>query len=178
MYILSEYPDALLCPIKPEEFIQGSRELLENITSRFCESYNTDVGLEYAKEWEHFRDHVAPQSDSVEEYVQSHPLHIPFHDALTRGGPVRVPSAVNETRDRCAHELIKNRPRKSRPLDYVSWSRRGQQKRTDDPSSLMPNVVIEGPPGIERFSVPVQCRPIAKSLWCPPYLLLVFNFHQ
>jgi hypothetical protein len=161
MYVLKTFPEDTI--IQPEAFIQGSRELLEDVTSKFCTTYNTDVGIAYANEWIDFRDNVAPQSDSVEEWVQTHPLHIPFHDALTRGGAVHVSAIVDNPREQCAH-ILKNRPRKSCPLDYISWSRRGQQKRTDDPSLLLPNVVVEGPLGIDRFSVPVQCRPSKISV--------------
>jgi hypothetical protein len=158
MYLLKEFPKARV--IKPEEFIAGSRLELELVTEKFCQAYNSDAGLEYAKEWENFRDNIAPQSDSVEDYVRDHPLHIPFHDTLVRGAPICVSMSTEEeaeTQNNRKSEKPRNRPRKSRPLDYVQWSQRGEKKQPRDPSLLLPNIVIDGPPGIERYSVPVQC---------------------
>lgn len=156
MYVLQSFPTATA--IAPEEFIQGSRAELEDVTRRFCEQYNSDVGVDYAREWEDFRDNIAPQSDSVQEWVKDHPLHIPFHDTLVRGAPLRITTdpgdALRERTLTCAH----NRPRKSKPLDYVTWSRRGQSKIPSNPSSKFPNVVVEGPPDVERYSVPVHCK--------------------
>lgn len=157
MYLVSKYPD--VPAILPEEFIQGSRADLELVTNKFVEQYNSDVGDEYAREWENFRDNVAPQNDSVEDWVKDHPLHVPFHDTLVRGDPVNVPMIEsNEALRDKARQGTRNRPRKSKPLDYLQWSRRGETKSKRDPSSKFPNIVVEGPPGIERYSVPVHCR--------------------
>jgi hypothetical protein len=162
MYVLKQFPPAEA--ILPESFIAGSRADLELITRTFCEAYNADVGVEYAEEWINFRDNIAPQSDSVDEYVRNHPLHIPFHDTLVRGAPICVKNA-EEAGGHTLPPLPRNRPRKSRPLDYVQWSRRGEQKKATDPSSLLPNVVVEGPPGIERYSVPVHCKSSKVSVF-------------
>lgn len=158
MYLLQSFPRMEKIPL--EEFVEGSRADLEEITRRFCEEYNSDVGLVYALEWEHFRDHVAPQSDSVEEWNQHHPVHIPFRDTLLRGEAVCVaPLPDTNPRPKSKKQLFaKNRSRKSKPLDFVNWSRRGEKKNPSDPSLMLPNVVVEGPADIERFSVPVHCK--------------------
>ena len=158
MYTLESFPTA--ASIEPEEFIQGSRAELVDVTRRFCEQYNSDVGADYAREWEDFRDNIAPQSDSVQEWVKDHPLHIPFHDTLVRGDPIRVPSEEGDgyVRSTCAHPYARNRPRKSITLDYVNWSRRGEAKNPSDPSVKFPNIVVEGPSGIDRYSIPVHCK--------------------
>ena len=51
-----------------------------------------------------------------------------------------------------------NRYRKLVPLNYVSWNRWGVKQKSSAPASTVPNVVVQGPPGIERFSVPVTCK--------------------
>ena len=159
-------------PLEP--FIQGSRNDLEVVARKFCEEYNSDAGAAFAKEWENFRDHVAPQSDSVEEWNEVNPVHIPFRDTLLRGDPVRVRPLSNVEAEehygasRQKEGLRVDRPRKSVPLDYVNWSRWGETKPSSDPSTLIPNVVVEGSLGIERFSVPVTCKsskvPVSASL--------------
>ena len=155
MFLLQSFPETDDIPL--EEFIQGSRADLEEVTRRFCEEYNTDTGSQYAQEWEYFRDHIAPQSDSVEEYNKNNPIHIPFKSTLLRGEPLSVSiPEVSAKSYACSTE--RDRPRKSEPLDFVQWSRRGKSKSNDDPSLHVPNIVIEGPPGIERFSVPVYCK--------------------
>ena len=132
MYVLSSYPEA--ASIEPEPCVQGSRAELEDVTRKFREEYNSDAGLEYAKEWEEFRDNIA-QNDSVEDWVRTHPLYVPFHDTLVRGAPVFVPDAPGE--DTRAHPCPRNRSRKSKPLDYVTWSRRGEEKDSKDPCLLL-----------------------------------------
>ena len=47
---MSKYPD--VPAILREEFIQGSRADLELVTNKIVEQYNSDVGDEYAREWE------------------------------------------------------------------------------------------------------------------------------
>jgi hypothetical protein len=159
MYLLNTFPTAHT--IEPEPFVQGSRAELEDVTRKFCEEYNSDAGLDYAKEWVHFRDNDAPQNDSVDDWVRTHPLHVPFHDTLVRGAPVYVSDVPKD--GMCAPPVARNRPRKSKPLDYVTWSRRGEDKDSKDPCLKFPNIVVEGLPGIERFSVPVHCRSSSNS---------------
>ena len=172
MYLLQAFPDLEEIPLEP--FIQGSRADLEAVTRKFCEEYNSDAGAAFAKEWENFRDNIAPQSDSVTEWNETNAVHIPFRDTLLRGDPVYVTplSDVEEEEhygaSRQKEGIRVDRPRKSVPLDYVNWSRWGVPKLSSDPSTLIPNVVVEGTLGIERFSVPVACKsstvPVAPSL--------------
>jgi hypothetical protein len=165
MFILKSFPTA--DRIEPEEFIQGSRADLEDVTRKFCEQYNSDVGVLYANEWEDFRDNIAPQSDSVQEWVRDHPLHIPFHNTLVRGDPVNLSMPGPDVRDRCAQDYsttAHSRPRKSIPLDYVTWARRGEVKQRNDPSNFVPNIVVEGPRGMDRYSVPIQCKEVQHSV--------------
>ena len=168
MFLLNSFPNANR--ISPEEFIDNSRADLEEVVKIFCEQYNSDTGVAYAQEWIDFRDNIAPQSDSVHDWLVDHPLHIPFHDTLVRGAPVFVPvKDVPHEYDKCvAPTLRRDRSRKSRVLDYVQWSRRGKTKSATDPSNIVPNIVCEGPVGVEHFSVPVHCKSskvsVAQSL--------------
>ena len=153
MYLLQSFPNMNDIPL--EEFIEGSRKELEDITRQFCEEYNSDVGIAFAREWEYFRDHVAPQSDSVEEWNKDHPVHIPFKGTLLRGDALSV--STNKRGDSNPNLVHRpaNRARKSIVLDYLNWSRRGERRESSDPASALPNIVVDGPAGIERYSITV-----------------------
>jgi hypothetical protein len=168
MYLLQSFPRLETAKFPLEAFIQGSRAELEDVTRKFCQQYNTDVGVTYAEEWENFRDNIAPQSDSVEEWACFHHVHIPFEGTIMRDEAINVAPRPDDTRYHPAQAgRPRNRPRKSIPLDYVNWSRRGDKKTSTDPSTLLPNVVVEGPPGIERYSVPVHCTTSSNSVVLP-----------
>jgi hypothetical protein len=158
MYVLQKFPTG---EIPPEPFVPGSRALLESVCNSFCESYNTDLGNVYANEWINFKDNIAPQSDDAEEWVKDHPLHIPFHDTLVHGAPMRASTKDTNAATTGVEETPKtayvDRSRKSKQLDYVSWSRRGVKKKRNDPCLHYPNLVYEGPDDV-NFSVPVFCK--------------------
>ena len=145
---------------KPEPFVEGSRALLEEVTKKMVESYQSDAGKAVAKEWVEFRDKVAPQSDSVTEHIKQHPehWHIPLRDVLFGGAAcaegMDIPARARKSR--AAAGKAAGRDRESKQLDYVRWSRRKVPQSKDDPAKLYPNMVVRGPPEVS-FSVPVYC---------------------
>jgi hypothetical protein len=171
MFLLQRFPDGEL---KPEGFIEGSRAMLEDVTTKMVEAYQSDAGKAVAKEWIKFRDQVAPQSDSVTEHIKQHPehWHIPLRDVLFSDAACvtgkDIPARVRKLRS-SAKKAPPGRDRESKQLDSVCWTRRGVQKSRGDPALHFPNEVVRGPPGV-NFSVPVYCRakPSSDQTATPP----------
>ncbi len=75
--ILKDFPTG---EIKAQEFEPGSRQALEEVAAAVRKKYGKDFpGVVTA--WEEFLNE-APQSDDVEEYLEDHPLYIPFKKIL------------------------------------------------------------------------------------------------
>lgn len=163
MFILQNLPKGVPTP---EPFVQGSRALLEEVTTKMVESYHSDVGYDIAEEWIKFRDNTAPQSDSVSDHIKKHSehFHIPLRDELFEGSPCEHGDHINgrARKKRSSMDTVASRDRESQQLDYVRWSRRGKALDKKDPAKHLPNQVIRGPPGV-KFSVPVYCRQKGKT---------------
>jgi hypothetical protein len=149
MCILTEFPDSL--PVA-EEFVVGSHQLLHNVTHKMLHKFSSDASKSIHDEWRHFRDHIAPQSDSVHEYIANVPLHIPLRAELFESR-LRLEDVI-ASRIVELHKEWGDRSRKSIPLDYVQTSARKKQR--GDPALLHPSMIVDGPPG-ETYSVPVYC---------------------
>jgi len=153
MYLLQKIPESSL---EPEPFVQGSRALLEEVTNKVMDSFQTSVGDTVRKEWLHFCDDIAPKSDSVVEYLAEHPMDVPLKDELFSGINIKhgldIPARQRKSRNKeCP------RSRKSQVLDYVQWNRRGNKLDTKDPARHLPNIVVDGPDHLS-YSTPVYCR--------------------
>jgi hypothetical protein len=149
MCILNELPDSVP---EAEQFVVGSHELLQNVSSKMLHKFSSDASRAIHDEWKHFRDHIAPQSDLVEEYIKKVPLHIPLRKELFERR-ARV-ADVMESRKIELQREYGERSRKSIPLDYVQSSLR--RKKPGDPALLHPSMIVDGPSG-EVYSEPVYC---------------------
>ena len=147
--ILDELPD---CVPDAEPFVVGSHQLLHDVTHKMLHKFNSDATQPLHDEWKNFRDHIAPQSDSVEDYIAENPLHIPFRKELYERR--RRLDELIESRVTTIQKEYGERSRKSIPLDYVQSSKR--KKKRGDPALLHPSMVVEGPPGV-TYSEPVYC---------------------
>ena len=157
MYLLQRLPEGVP---KPEGFVQGSRAMLEEVTTKMIATYQSDAGKSVVEEWVNFRDNIAPQSDSVTEHIKLHPehWHIPLREQLFGGAACvhgeDIPSRARKSRSSTGK--VPGRERESRQLDYVKWGRRGVAQK-DCRAKHFPNVVVRGPPDV-KYSVPVYCR--------------------
>jgi hypothetical protein len=103
---------------QPYPFVQGSRGVLDNVVYK-VESNYTRNHPNIVKQWKEWARDVAPQSDSVEEYVRDHPLNVPLGDILFSGAPVDT-TPVRPLEESTFHEL-----KRMRTTDCVQWSRWG-----------------------------------------------------
>ena len=106
MYLLTSLPHGTREFI-PQPFKQGSRKELETLVRKMNKQFGRTPGV--TKEWEHWRDNVAPQSDDANEYCQLVPLAIPFWDELFSGSPVNT--------ERCISAHVP-KPRQDGPPQY------------------------------------------------------------
>jgi hypothetical protein len=137
--------------------VQGSRALLEEVTNKVVDAFQTSVGDEVRKEWLHFLHHIAPQSDDVREYLADHPMVIPLQDELFLGSNVDHGVTVPPRARKKRTTAVPNpRSRKSEVLDYVQWGRRGKKKDNKDPAMHLPNIVVGGPASVS-YSTPIYC---------------------
>ena len=84
-HILKKLPRMLSGTFRPADFVQGSREELDKLMEYIRFKFEDDA--ETLQSWE-AENRNFPQSDSAEEYCESHPLHIPFLDVLFQGEKV------------------------------------------------------------------------------------------
>jgi hypothetical protein len=74
--VLREMPTGVL---KPQPFIEGYRAELDKVVRSSTKKFENFAGV--IRQWNEFSA-AAPQSDDVDEYLQDHPLYIPFAKEL------------------------------------------------------------------------------------------------
>lgn len=120
MFLLSSLPDGT-AEFVPQAFNQGSRKHLETIVRKISCEFNKIPGV--AKEWKHWMDNVAPQTDCANDYCKDKPLEIPFWDELFSGSPINSDRYI-------APHLPKRRtaddPEQYETTNSVMWSNRGE----------------------------------------------------
>lgn len=113
MTLLTSMPTEMPAPLP---FIQGSRELLDTLILKVRAEFQT-CHPSVVQEWVDWAKEDAPASDSVEEYLQRKPLHIPLGDILFNGAPVDrtvVPEDVTG---------IASNLQRMRTTDVAKWTR-------------------------------------------------------
>jgi hypothetical protein len=142
MFILQRLPFA---EIKPDDFVEGSKDQLDQIVNRVVKHYSPIVrtnvqpmqpqvgnpirlyGDPIVAEWLDFAENIAPKSDDPEEYCQTAAFHVPLRDVLfgdaaampyfaQRSIPTKVP--------------VTN----AKSTDSVNWTRRGVGRSKNDPA--------------------------------------------
>lgn len=106
--------------LRPESFVEGSRDQLERITEKLVSTFKNTLP-NIAAEWIDFRDNIAPQSDDVDEWCSRNELHVPFYDILFGNGKVQCTTANVSARQQAVG-------RRSTPLDSVQWSRKNRPR--------------------------------------------------
>lgn len=139
MYILKSMPTG---SIKPEGFVEGSREKLINVARKLQSTFQSSAP-KVVEEWINFRDNIAPQSDDVLEYEVNHSLYLPLKDSLFSNCSIDRATVVATLANN-----QQRRSRKSKALDSVNWSRRGVQRDASDPASTQSSAMIDGPPEV------------------------------
>ena len=155
MRILDSLPFELPSPYS---FSEGSREVLDNVMIKVRTDFHQkhSVALD---EWNAWARDEAPAVDTVEEYVQQHPLNIPLGDILFSGEPIDQTEVhlPNDGRNICS-DLTR-----MRTTDCVKWSRWGF-KRDDYHSENFARVercTINGDV-VERSALPAQVNIFRK----------------
>ena len=118
MYILTSLPDGTRQFI-PQPFVEKSRAMLVKIVSKMETQFGRIPGV--TKEWEDWRDNIAPQSDCASEYCQLLPLDIPFADELFSGSSVNSAKLVAPRVARSRQ----NAPPQYETTNSVVWKNRG-----------------------------------------------------
>lgn len=81
--IINDYPSF---EIEPAPFRKDWKldlnKVIAEVTAKYDGGKGKSIQPEVMAEWENFRDNIMPQSDSVTEYTNTHPLHIPLHKWL------------------------------------------------------------------------------------------------
>ena len=115
----------------PYPFVQGSRELLDNILLKVRQDFQ-QCHPKVVDAWTEWSRDVAPASDCVEEYVAKHPLHIPLGDILFSGAPVDR-SVVPAWDDK---NSITDNLQRMRTTDCVKWRRWGFKREDHCPENF------------------------------------------
>ncbi len=150
MYVLMKFPTD---NIRPEPFIPGSRDQLEQVLKRVSNHYTPrpnvlhnplqhTLGInptlfndEIVAEWVHFAENIAPLNDDVDAYCATHPLHVPLRERLfNQLGPLVVRTTVNT-------KIVQLTQTKT--LDSVQWSRRGVRRNKNHIANKQSRALLE-----------------------------------
>jgi hypothetical protein len=72
---------------EPFPFVKGSREVVDAVVAKFRSIYQRNHA-ELVHSWAHWAKHEAPPSNSIAEYLELKPLHIPLGEILFCAAPL------------------------------------------------------------------------------------------
>lgn len=150
MTIMTSLPT---CLPQPKPFVEGSRELLEQVLYQVQNDYSLTHPT-VVRDWQTWAEENCPESDDVHEYLRAHgPLDVPLGEVLFSGKPIDD-AEIKPQNDSAFSELDR-----MRSTDCVAWSRWGLSIR--DPDSVENNASVEHVPGsnILRRATPARLKP-------------------
>lgn len=134
MFVLRSLPPPGI-DLQPDAFISGSREQLMKVVDQVSRLFSRHLP-EVVSEWINFRDNIAPQDDSSENYVAAKGMYIPLRDQLFGVGQRNEEAVV------LANNAAGIQRETVRFTSSVQWSGRGGGH---EQISNVPYVAVGGP---------------------------------
>ena len=130
LYVLQRLPSK---PIRPAPFIIGSSKYLSEVMAKVKSQYGLN-NPHIVEQWEEWCSQ-APDTDDVQEYINSHPLQyrVPFHDLLFGGLELSSDPVAAVTRNQRSEGPRKPKYKQLETTDCVQWGGNGGKSHKVEP---------------------------------------------